>query len=276
MFVDSHQHFWSVARGDYGWLTPEAGAIYRDFLPGDLELHLKHHGIARTVLVQAAPSVAETDYLLKLADETPWVGAVVGWIDFEDRTHRHHLERWAQNPKFRGVRPMIQDIPDEAWILKPSFEWAFLALAELDLHFEFLGFPQHVDVARRLLLRHPRLPVVVDHGMKPQIRAQKFEPWASEIAILARETAALCKLSALVTEALPGWTLLDLKPYVDHIITAFGPERVMWGSDWPVVNLNGNYDAWRAVTLALVGAHPGAAAILGRTAERFYRLDSRN
>ncbi len=136
----------------------------------------------------------------------------------------------------------------------------------------FLDFRSISKSRACCLERYPALPVVLDHGMKPRIRAQDFEPWATEIAVLARETTVLCKLSALVTEAPPGWTLPDLKPYVDHIIAAFGPDRVMWGSDWPVVNLNGSYDAWRAVTLALVGAHPGSAAILGGTAERFYRL----
>ena len=272
MLVDAHQHFWSLARDDYGWLTPAAGPIYRDFAPHDLEPHLKHHGITRTVLVQAAPTIEETEYMLGIADATPWVAAVVGWIDFSDPSHRRHLERWARHKKFRGVRPMIQDNPDVAWALRPDIDWAYRVIRDLDLHFECLGTPKHLDTATTLLARYPGLNVILDHSMKPQIRDRAFEPWASGMTRLANETSAVCKLSGLVTEARPGWTLADIKPYVDHVIMAFGPERVMWGSDWPVLNRNGSYDSWRAVTQALVGAHAGASQILGETARRVYRI----
>ncbi len=234
--------------------------------------HLKHHGITQTVLVQAAPTIEETEYLLGLADATPWIAAVVGWIDFTDPDHRRHLERWSRHTKFRAVRPMLQDIPDTAWALREEFDWAYRALQEYDLHFEFLGTPRHLDTAAALIRRYPDLRVVLDHALKPQIRDHAFEPWASQMTELARQTTAVCKLSGLVTESRPGWTLADLKPYVDHVIAAFGPDRVMWGSDWPVVNLNASYDSWRAVTQALVGAHPGASQILGGTAVRVYRI----
>jgi L-fuconolactonase len=271
-FVDAHQHFWSIARDDYGWLTRDLGALYRDFLPRDLENHLKDHGITHTVLVQAAPSIEETEYLLGLADATPWVAAVVGWIDIADRAHHRHLERWSRHAKFRAIRPMLQDIAQTDWALRPECTWAYDAIQDLDLHFEFLGTPRHLPVALRLLERHPRLRMVLDHALKPQIRNHAFEPWATEMASMARNEGVVCKLSGLVTEARTGWTLADLKPYVDHVISEFGPGRVMWGSDWPVVNLNGSYESWRAVTLALVGAHSGVAAILGETARRVYRM----
>lgn len=272
MRVDAHQHFWSIERGDYGWLGPALPELWRDFEPADLAPILKRRRIDKSVLVQAAPSVAETDFLLGLANDTPWVGAVVGWVDFGDPSHRRHLDRWAKNPKFRGLRPMLQDISDTEWILDARHAWAFDAMADLDLHFEVLGQPRHFDTVVRLLARYPDLPMVIDHALKPAIRDGAFEPWAAKITELASNTQALCKLSGLVTEAAPGWILADLKPYVDHIATNFGPERVMWGSDWPVVNLNGGYDAWRAATLALLGANPGAQAILGTTAARFYRI----
>ncbi len=273
MRIDAHQHFWSIARGDYGWLGPHVPALHRDFGPDDLAPILTRHGIAATVLVQAAPSIAETDFMLAIADATPWVGAVVGWIDFADRTHRRHLKRWARHPKFRGVRPMLQDIADARWILAKDNAWAFDALAELDVHFEVLGQPRHLDAIAALLQRYPALPVVLDHALKPAIRDNAFEPWASKMSALAQHTAALCKLSGLVTEANPGWVLADLKPYVDHVVASFGPDRIMWGSDWPVVGLNGSYDSWQAVTLALIGAHPGSQRMLGGTAQRLYRLD---
>ena len=272
MLIDAHQHFWSISRGDYAWLTPDVARLWRDFLPADLAPLLINHGIVATVLVQAAPSIEETEYLLGIADAVPWAGAVVGWIDFENRDHLKHLTRWARHRKFRGVRPMLQDITDTNWILQPRVAWALEAIQELDLHFEFLGQPRHLETAAELMKRHPRMRLVLDHAMKPSIRDHAFEPWAKRIAALAVQSEAYCKISGLVTEAAPGWTLSDLKPYVDHVIHAFGPERVMWGSDWPVVNRNGSYDNWRAVTMALIGAHPGAQHILGGTAQRFYRL----
>ena len=274
MLVDAHQHFWSLARDDYGWLKPALGDIYRDFAPIDLEPHLKHHGITHTVLVQAAPSIEETEYMLGLADATPWIAAVVGWIDFENKSHHRHLERWSHHKKFRGLRPMIQDLSDPNWALRPELDWAYRAIQDLDLHFEFLGTPKHLNTAITLLNRYPDLRVVLDHAMKPQIRDHAFEPWATHMTRLARETTAVCKLSGLVTEARQGWTLTDLKPFVDHIVTVFGPNRVMWGSDWPVVNRNASYDSWRAVSQALIGTHPGANQILGETARRVYRIPS--
>jgi L-fuconolactonase len=272
MRVDAHQHFWSVARSDYGWLTPDVGSIYRNFLPADLAPLIARHGITRTVLVQAAPTVGETDYLLALADATPFVGAVVGWIDFAEPRHRRHLERFSRHPKFRAVRPMIQDLSDDGWALRSELAWAFDAVTELGLHFEFLGKPKHLDVAAELLRRRPGVPVVLDHCLKPAIRNRAFEPWASKIAAIARDSTAVCKLSGLATEAAPGWTTDDLKPYVEHVVAAFGPDRVMWGSDWPVLELNGSYDSWMVATLALIGAHPGVDAMLGGTAARVYRL----
>lgn len=273
MFIDCHQHFWSISRGDYGWLQPHMTEICKDRSPSDLAPILQRHGIAETVLVQAAPSIAETDYLLGIADATPWVRAVVGWIDFGNRDHERHIERWARQPKFRAVRPMLQDIADAEWILAPDKAWAFDALRRLGLHFEFLGTPRHLETALTLAARYPDLRIILDHCMKPDIARNRFEPWGDGIMALAGRSNVSCKLSGLVTEARRGWTLLDLKPYADHVISAFGADRIMWGSDWPVLDLNGSYDAWRAVTLALVGTHPGASLMLRDTARRVYRID---
>jgi L-fuconolactonase len=272
MRIDAHQHFWSIARGDYGWLGPHLPDLWRDFGPADLAPKLAAHGIDKTVLVQAAPSIEETDYMLGIADVVPWVGAVVGWIDFANPSHEKHIRHWARHRKLRGLRPMLQDLPDPRWILRPEHAWAFEALAEHDLHFEFLGLPSHLETAAELIARYPNISMVLDHGMKPAIRDRASEPWAARMAEIARTTKALCKISGLVTEAAPGWTLSDLKPYIDHLVAAFGADRLMWGSDWPVVSLNGSYESWRAATLALLGAHPGAHEILGGTAMKFYRM----
>ena len=277
MRIDAHQHFWNPARGDYFWMPKDDPLLARAYGPEDLGRHLKHHGIGRTVLVQAAATVHETEYMLGIADATPCVAGVVGWIDFEKPSDRAHLKRLAEHPKFRGVRPMIQDIPDDDWMLREDVQWGFRAVADLGLTFDALGFPRHLANFLTILKRHPDMRVVIDHCMKPQIRAhsdESFAHWADGMARIAGETAAYCKFSALVTEANPGWTVDDLRPYAEHVLSVFGPERVMWGSDWPVCQLRASYDEWWAAARALT-SHLDAQAerrVFGGTAEEFYGL----
>jgi L-fuconolactonase len=166
--IDAHQHFWSLSRGDYFWMSPALAPIYRDFAPADLEPTLERSGVVGTILVQAAASVEETEYLLGIADATAWVKGVVGWVDFERPDNRRHLERFARHPKFRGVRPMIQDIPDEEWMLRPDIDWACRAIVDLGLRFDALGYPRHLENFLRLLHRHPDMNVVIDQCMKPR------------------------------------------------------------------------------------------------------------
>ncbi|MEZ5926503.1 MAG: amidohydrolase family protein [Hyphomicrobiaceae bacterium] len=274
MRIDSHQHFWSLARGDYHWMGdgPALAPIRRDVLPENMRPILKRHGIDKTVLVQAAATVEETEYMLGLADATDFVAKVVGWADFEQPSHRHHLERFAKHAKFSGVRPMIQDIADADWMFRRDVQWGYEALIDLDLTFDALGFPLHVDRFRRLIARYPKLRVVIDHCLKPKIRDGSFEDWARDMERLAEETTAVCKLSGLVTEARPDWTAETLQPYAAHILRVFGPQRVMWGSDWPVVDLAGGYDLWWQATETLLAGTEDADDILGGTAARFYRV----
>jgi L-fuconolactonase len=274
--IDAHQHFWQVARGDYGWLTPEVGAIYRDFGPQDLLPHLRACGIHGTVLVQAAPTLQESLYLLELAEQTPWVLGVVGWIDFEAADALAQIEQLAAHPKLRGIRPMVQDISDDDWLLRPEFGRVFKHIAALGLTFDALIYPRHLPRLLRLLDRHPELRCVVDHCAKPQIALGEFEPWASELARIARETSAFCKISGLATEAGPDWSESRLQPYVEHVLTAFGPERCLWGSDWPVLERVGTYEAWHRTAQALLAGldEPARAAVFGGTAIAVYRLDA--
>jgi L-fuconolactonase len=272
MNIDAHQHFWNPARGDYDWMDgPGLEAIRKPFLPVDFEPHRNAFGIEKTVLVQAAPTVVETEYMLGLADGTDFVAKVVGWIDFENKDDLRHLQRLARHPKFSGVRPMIQDIPDVQWMHKPDVQWGFDALIDLDLTFDALGFPQHAAPFLRLLDRYPKMRVVIDHCLKPAIRDGEFISWASGIESIARNTTAFCKLSGLATEANPHWTSETLEPHARHVINCFGSERVMWGSDWPVLNLSGSYSKWMEATNAilLAGEKPN---ILGMTAAKFYRI----
>ncbi|MCX7889935.1 MAG: amidohydrolase family protein [Rhodobacteraceae bacterium] len=277
MQIDAHQHYWNPARGDYGWMPKGDGVLDRPYLPADLAPALAAAGVDRTVLVQAAPTVEETEYLLGIADATPSVAAVVGWVDFEDPGNRAVLARLAGHPKFRGVRPMIQDIPDDDWMLRPEVQWAYAALAELDLSFDALGFPRHLRNFHRILTRYPGMRAVIDHFMKPQIRddsAEHFRFWAEGMTRLARDTAACVKFSALITEDRPDWSVERLRPYFGHVLEVFGPDRVMWGSDWPVCRLRAEYEGWRAAAEALTAGLPAAARarIFGGTAAAFYRI----
>lgn len=276
MQIDAHQHYWNPARGDYDWMPMDNPVLARTYGPAHLAPELASHGITHTVLVQAAATVQETEYMLGVADATPHVAAVVGWIDFENPSDLKHLQRLANHPKFAGVRPMIQDIPDDDWMLRDDVQWAFRAICDLGLSFDALGFPRHLASFHTILTRYPEMRVVIDHCMKPQIRDHSeanFRHWADGMSRLA-ETGAYCKFSALVTEAEPGWTVEDLAPYVEHVLRVFGPERVMWGSDWPVCRLRAEYDDWRRAAETLVAplAPADQARIWGGTAAAFYRL----
>jgi L-fuconolactonase len=277
MQIDAHQHYWNPARGDYDWMPKGDPVLDRVYLPADLAPELAAAGVERTVLVQAAATVTETEYMLGIADATPSVAAVVGWIDFEERGERRTLERLSRHPKFRGVRPMIQDIPDDDWMLKPEVQWGFESVAELGLSFDALGFPRHLRNFLTILKRYPEMRTVIDHCMKPQIRdpaPEAFRHWADGIARIAGETGAFCKFSALVTEDNPDWTAERLAPYAEHVLKVFGPDRVMWGSDWPVCRLRTEYAGWRAAALALTShlPEPARARVFGGTAAEFYRI----
>lgn len=275
MIIDAHQHFWHPARGDYGWMPPDDPVLSRPYGPADLAPALQATGVQRTVLVQAAPSVAETDYLLGIADATPHVAGVVGWIDFEDRASRATLDRLARHPAFKGVRPMIQDLPDDRWMLRDDVQWAYAAITEMDLTFDCLGFPRHLPHFHTLLTRYPDMRAVIDHCMKPQVGDPSgFAAWADGMARLAADTGAFCKLSGIVTEADSDWSAEALQPYADHVLDVFGPDRVMWGSDWPVARLRCEYADWHETARTLTGDLPAAAqsAVFGGTARAFYRI----
>ncbi len=277
--IDAHHHFWQPARGDYDWMPKDNPILNRAYGPDDLAPHLGAAGIGGTVLVQAAASVQETEYMLGLADATPWVLGVVGWIDFEDPAQRRQLERFARHPKFKGVRPMIQDIADTDWMLRDDVQWAYRAIIDLDLTFDALGFPRHLANFLTLKTSYGEMRMVIDHIMKPQIReamagGDALGPWAEGMERLARETDTFCKFSGLVTEADAGWGIDDLRPFARHVLDCFGAERVMWGSDWPVCRLAAEYDVWLGAAHQLTAHLPPAEVqeVFGGAASRFYRL----
>jgi L-fuconolactonase len=276
MPIDAHQHYWDPARGDYGWLTPELEILYRTFSPADLKPLRERAGIERTVVVQAAPTIEETHYLLNLARHDPSIAGVVGWVPLLSPTAPDLIEALAREPKFKGVRPMLQDLPDDTWIANPDLTPAIEALIAHDLAFDALIYARHVEHIETFAARFPALRIVVDHGAKPPIRHGPvgYQVWTDAITRLAALPQAHCKLSGLVTEASPGWTEETLQPYVDHLLKSFGPARLMWGSDWPVLDLNGDYLLWHAVSTTLLASLSDAEreAVFGGNAAAFYRI----
>jgi len=274
MIIDAHHHLWNPARGDYDWMPMDNPTLARAYAPGDYPIE----EIDKTVLVQAATTVEETEYMLGLADATSWIAGVVGWVNFEDEDQIATLMRLAAHPKFLGVRPMIQDIADDDWMLRDDVQWAFSALVDLDLCFDALGFPRHLTNFNTILSRYPGLRTVVDHCMKPNIaqhNAAAFDDWARGMAQLA-ERGAYCKLSGLITEASSDWSISDLRPYAEKVISLFGAERVMWGSDWPVCCLAGSHTSWLQTAQNLTAdlSDKDRSAIFYQTASAFYRLEA--
>jgi L-fuconolactonase len=272
MQIDAHQHFWRIDRGDYGWLTPDLGAIYRDFLPDALAPILARLDIGKTILVQAAPTIAETAFLLALAADTPFVAGVVGWVDFTLPDAADTIARMAADPRLVGLRPMVHDIVDPNWLLHLELAPAIRAMVAHNLVFDALVRPQHLVALRRFIERYPDLAVVIDHGAKPEIKQGVKASWLADLRAIAANPRVVCKLSGLITEAAPNWQPEQVLPYCDRLLELFGPDRLLWGSDWPVVNQAGGYDVWRMLTAqALQDLKPAErAAVLGGNAVRVY------
>ncbi|MEO5736717.1 MAG: amidohydrolase family protein [Variovorax sp.] len=286
--IDAHQHFWQLARGDYAWLradVPVLAPLVRDFLPEHLAPTLQAHGVERTVLVQAAESEAETDFMLELATAHEAIGAVVGWVDLGRRDAVASLERMARHPKFKGVRPMLQDLPDDAWIAHMPHADAVQALVSQGLRFDALVKPRHLAPLLRFLKDWPQLPVVIDHAAKPPVGAhdsEAFAAWRREMAEIAALPQVCCKFSGLWGEA-PQSLHRDVdavvnavRPVWDQLLESFGPARLMWGSDWPVLTLAGDYAEWIVVSEAFIGRlSAGEQEQVWRgTAQRFYGIST--
>lgn len=272
--IDAHQHYWQIARGDYFWMGPHVAPIMRDYFPADMMQHRDNAGVSRTIVVQAAQTVAETEFLLDLAESNASIAGVVGWVDLDSADAVATLERLARRPKFRGIRPMLQDIEDTFDILKPRQLEALAHLPRLGLTFDALAQPRHLPVVAALADHLPDLAIVVDHGAKPFIARGIIEPWASDMAALARRGNVMCKLSGLVTEVGPDWTMGQIEPYAAHLLGVFGPGRLMFGSDWPVLDLASTYETWWASAQELTRtlSESERAAVFGGNAARFYGI----
>lgn len=274
MSIDAHFHCWQLARGDYGWLTPALAPIYRDVAVADWQAQAAPHGVTGGVLVQAAPSGAETAFLLAQADAHPAVLGVVGWVDLAAADAPARIAQLARHPRLKGLRPMLQDIDEVQWIVQPALAPALQAMADNGLVFDALVKPAHLPHLLTLALRYPDLRIVIDHAGKPDIAAGQWQPWADGMARLASQTGACCKLSGLLTEAGPRPAPGAARPWAAHVLACFGADRLVWGSDWPVLEMAGSYAQWWAETRQLL-AHlsPQAqAAVMGGNARRLYRL----
>ncbi|MFD1953903.1 amidohydrolase family protein [Paenibacillus thailandensis] len=277
MRIDAHQHYWKLDRGDYDWISPETTTLYRDYLPSDLESELTRHGIGKTILVQAAATHAETEFILELAAKHDSVAGVVGWLDFDDPKWPEALERFKANPKFRGIRVMIQEMKDPREALRPHVIEALRGFASEGMPVDLLAVSNQLPAVIELLELVPGLHAVIDHICKPQIEAGVTEPWATQMKKIAeRHPGVYCKLSGMVTEAdHRGWKPDDFTAYVRHIVDVFGPDRLMYGSDWPVCLLAASYSQVfdvleRALPDSL--AEEELEAIYGGNAARFYRI----
>ena len=272
MRIDAHRHLWTLARGDYGWLTSDLAPIYRDFSLADLAPHLAAAGIEGTILVQAAPTEAETMFLLGIAENAEVVRGVVGWTDFDAGDAMPRIDVLAARKLLVGLRPMVHDIADDDWLLGPALVPLLRAMAGYGLVFDALVKPRHLPRLLRVIDSHPDLQFVLDHCGKPQLATGEIAVWQRDIALLVQRPNIVCKLSGLATEAAPDWRIADLRQAVDHVLACFGPGRLLWGSDWPVVNLAGGYAKWLAAARALLAdlSLDEKADVFGNNAARIY------
>lgn len=275
MRIDSHQHFWRYDPVAYDWIDNTMAVLQRDYLPADLKPLLDRTGVQGTIAVQARQELAETDFLLDLADEYPFVQAVVGWVDLQAPDVRAQLDRYAGRPTLRGIRHIVQSEPDDQFMVRPAFLRGLRVLADYNLTYDLLLFPKHLRVALDVVQQLPNQPFVLDHLAKPLIKAQTFAPWDADIRALAQCPNVQCKVSGMVTEAAwQQWTLDDFKYYLDTVFECFGPERLMFGSDWPVCTLSASYaEVIHLVQDYIRGYAPETQdRLLGGNAARFYGL----
>lgn len=272
--IDSHQHFWRYDAREYPWIDAAKSALRRDFLPPDLAREQAPMGYDGAIVVQARQTTEETRWLLELAEKDPRIRGVVGWVDLQSAAVRESLGRFAAHPKFVGVRHVVQDEPDDRFLMRPGFLRGIEALAEFGLVYDLLIFPKQLPAAIELARHFPSQPFVLDHIAKPFIKDRLITPWQEQIFELAACPNVHCKVSGMVTEAdWKGWQSADFAPYLDVVLEAFGPARLMVGSDWPVCLLAADYRM--AIGLAedyFARLSPAEQEkILGSNALAFYR-----
>ncbi len=275
MRIDSHHHFWTYSPEEYGWIDDSMKRIRRDFLPADLQREIQAAGIDGVVSVQARQVVEESQMLLDYADRHDFIRGVIGWVPLIEPDVAESLDRFGQNKKFRGVRHVLQGEPDDRYMLRDDFDRGIGLLKDRNLVYDILIFERHLPQTLQLVDRHPDQVFVLDHIAKPRIKDDMLAPWQSRIVELAHRPNVYCKVSGMVTEAdYQNWTVEQLKPYFDTVISAFGPKRVMFGSDWPVCLVACEYKRWADIVRGWIAELSSAEQerILGGTAIEAYAL----
>lgn len=273
--IDSHQHFWQFDPVRDAWITPDMAVIRRDFLPQDLAPILQQHGLDGCVAVQASQSETETDFLLELAKTHDFIKGVVGWVDLQAENVGERLAHYSQFPILKGFRHILQGENDRALMLRPEFRRGLSALYTHGFTYDLLILPDQLGFAAELADAFPTQPFVLDHLAKPLIKTGETEPWRRDLEALAARENVLCKVSGLTTEAdWQHWQPADFRPYLDTVFEAFGPRRVMFGSDWPVCNVARGYNRAHALVADYVAALSASeqAQFWGGTAASFYQL----
>ena len=275
MKIDAHHHFWKYDAVEYGWLDDSLKSLRRDFFPEHLRAEIASAGVDGVISVEARQSVAETRSLLDFAAQHDFIKGVVGWVELVSPNVRNDLARFAANPKLKGIRHVVQGEPDDNFILRADFNRGITALREFDLRYDILIFERHLPPAIQFVDRHPNQIFILDHLAKPKIQLNELSPWRENIRELARRENVYCKISGMATEAdFKAWTEPQLRAYFEVALEAFGPRRLMFGSDWPVCLAACGYARWHALVggwIAKLSADE-QARILGGTAVEAYKL----
>jgi len=275
MKIDSHQHFWYYKEEDYRWIHDEMQVLKRNFLPNDLIKELKKIGFDGSISIQARQSIEETEWLLNLANEYPFILGVVGWVDLRSKELYKQLEKFSQNPKFVGVRHVVQDEPDDEFLLRNDFIQGIEALKDFSLTYDILIYERHLPVAIRFIEKFPDQVFVIDHIAKPDIKNRSFQNWSQNIKIISEFSNVYCKLSGMVTENdWVHWKNEDFYPYIDFLLETFSYERLLIGSDWPVCTLAGPYEKVMNIVIEHIKDLPleYQKQILGENAIKAYNL----
>jgi len=272
--IDSHQHFWNYDENQYPWLSKNS-PLHRDWLPEDWQKEGGKAGLDGSIAVQARQTLEESRWLLTLADHFPLVKGVVGWVDLQSEQVEEPLEELADHPKFVGVRHVVQDEAEDEFMLRPAFLRGLGRLKQFKLTYDLLTFPRHLTVARKVVEKFPDQKFVLDHIAKPFIKAGTISPWDRDLRELAKFKNVWCKVSGLVTEAnWNQWKPPDFRPYLDVVFEAFGEDRLMFGSDWPVCLIAGSYEDVLGIVRDYIQPLPEVSRqkILGDNAARFYGI----
>lgn len=242
MIIDTHHHFWKYIADEYGWIDESMGVLKKDYLPPDLEVEMVKAGVSGTVVVQARQKIEETSWLLDLAERTPFIKGVVGWFDLQSEKISEQLDQYAAHPKLVGARHVIHDEPDDDFMFRPAFLKGLELLQNYNLSYDLLLFPKHLKSATELVRLLPDQTFILDHISKPPVSSGILQPWKDDIEALASRSNVWCKISGMVTETdHHRWRYKEFVPYLNTVLSAFGRERIMLGSDWPVCRLAGEY-----------------------------------